>query len=406
MFLVGLVGLLLGVLWLRREHPGLLRFLILVLVPAVLLPLVYLRGGEYDFWLLTAYMVLFVMAGAGLCAFIDRTLASRLPRGLIAITLVLFACLALAPPVLVNQALVDRRHYSVPEDFGRNLYRHLEPGAVYIAVSDQENALTYFLDVVEHERPDLIRIDAGVLTSPWFADQLRRRYPAFEFEDISKGRDTPPSATEWLEALFRSSLKSHAVYMSTRLPAQIPAGAVWIPVGGLWRLTARPVPVDIHDWDYTYRNPDPFDRPARDHAPQKQADGSTRREPYAAQVRRFHAQAWTTLGDWSLEHDDFQQASSAYAKALATDPSLDKPGIFFGLGKALFVLDRPKEARPYLERVGERLEPPLVAETALYLGQIYAAQGDLKTADRYFDTVRLLAPEIAVRLPPRAQEKK
>ena len=105
--------------------------------------------------------------------------------------------------------------------------------------------------------------------------------------------------------------------------------------------------------------PDPLVRPARDHAPQKQQDGSTRREPYTAQIRRFHAQAWTNLGDWSLEHDDFAQASTAYAKALATDPTLDRAGIFFGLGKALFVLDRPKEALPYLERVGERLDPPL-----------------------------------------------
>jgi len=406
LFGMGLLGLLLGIRSLISERPGLLGFLTLILAPALLLPLVYLRGGEYDFWLLTAHMVLFLVSGTGLCALIDLILHLRLPRGLAVIFLTVLAVLTLAPPLQTNRALVDRTEYFVPEDFGRNLYRHLEPGAVFIAVSDQENALTYYLDVVAHERPDVIRIDAGVLTSPWFADQLKRRYPAFEFEDISKGRLNPPTMEEWLGALFRSSLKSRAVYMTTRLPVEIPKGAEWTPAGGLWKLTAGPRSPDIRDWDYAYRNPDPFSRLSRDHAPEKRPDGSTRREPYTAQIRRFHAQAWTNLGDWSLGGDDFAQASTAYAKALATDPALDNPGVFFGLGKALFVLDRPKEAQPYLERVGERLDPPLVAETALYLGQIYADQGDMKTANRYFDTVRRLAPEIAARLPQSAAEKR
>ena len=406
MFGMGLVGLLLGTRWLLKEQPALLRFLVLLLVPALLLPLVYLRGGEYDFWLLTAYVVLFVVSGAGLCVATDFILRSARPRALAVVCLLALAALTVAPPLLVNRALVDRSDYFVPEDFGRNLYRHLEPGAVFIAVSDQENALTYYLDAVAHERPDVIRIDAGVMTSPWFADQLKSRYPGFEFEDISTGRASPPTTEEWVSALIRSSLKSHAVYMTTRFPVEVPAGAQWTPAGGLWKLTAGPGSVDLRDWDYEYRNPDAFSRPARDHAPQKLPDGSTRREPYIAQIRRFHAQAWTNLGDWSLDHEDFARASTAYAKALATDPSLDNPGVFFGLGKALFVLDRPKEALPYLERVGERLDPLLVAETALYLGQIYAGQGDMKTADRYFDTVRRLAPEVGARLPPPPEEKR
>ena len=405
-FGMGLVGLVLGTRWLLKEQPALLRFLVLILIPAVLLPLLYLRGGEYDFWLLSAYMVLFVVSGTGLCVAIDLVLRSALPRGPAVLCLLVLAALTVVPPISTNAALVDRSDYFVPEDFGRNLYRHLEPGAVFIAVSDQENALTYYLDAVAHERPDVIRIDAGVVTSPWFADQLKSRYPAFEFEDISKGRASPPTTGEWVGALIRSSLKTHSVYMSTRLPAEIPAGAQWTPAGGLWKLTAVPGSVDLRDWDYEYRNPDAFARPARDHAPEKRPDGSTRREPYIAQIRRFHAQAWTNLGDWSLDRDDFAQASTAYSKALATDPTLDHAGIFFGLGKALFVLDRPKEAQPYLERVGERLDPSRVAETALYLGQIYADRGDIKMANRYFDTVRRLAPEVGARLPPPAEQRR
>ncbi len=405
MFGMGIVGLLLGIRWLGKEQPALLRFLVLILVPALLLPLVYLQGGEYDFWLLTATMVLFVVSGAGLGALIDLIRGSTPSRVLVILSSAGLAVVTLAPPLWINPPLVDRRADFAPEDFGRNLYRHLEPGAVFIAVSDQENALTYYLDVVAHERPDVIRIDGGAVTSPWFADQLKSRYPAFEFEDISKGRPTPPTTEEWLAALIRSSLKSRTVYMTTLLPVEIPAGTRWIPAGGLWKLSSSSGSIDIRDWDYAYRSSDALDRPSRNHAPERMADGSTRREPYTAQIRRFHVQAWQNLGDWSLDHDDYAQAATAYAKALATDPGLDNAGIFFGLGKALFVLDRPREAQPYLERVGNRLAGPVVAETALYLGQIYADQGDMETANRYFDTVRRLAPEVGARLPKAAEAK-
>ena len=63
----------------------------------------------------------------------------------------------MVPSLTINTPLVDRSADFVPEDFGRNLLRHLDPGAVLIAMSDQENALTYYLDAVEGARPDVIR---------------------------------------------------------------------------------------------------------------------------------------------------------------------------------------------------------------------------------------------------------
>ncbi|MEO8499787.1 MAG: DUF2723 domain-containing protein [Vicinamibacteria bacterium] len=400
-FAVGLVGALVGLWWMKRAQPALLRLMVVILIPALLLPLLYRRGGEYDFWLMSAFMVLFVVSGSGLGILIDRMAGPKGSSARARLVAAGIGVLTLTPLLGVNPALVDGREYFVPEDFGRNLYRHLEPGAVFVAMSDQENALTYYLDVVAHERPDVIRIDGGVLTTPWFTDQLKSRYPQFAFEDPSQGGAKPASTEDWLSALIRASVGRRAFYMTSVPSVAIPENAEWIPAGGLFKLRVRSTAgIDRRDWDYSYRNPQPFDRPARNHAPAIQPDGTILREPYTAQIRRFHVQAWKNLGDWSLDQDDYQEAAKAYESALRLDPSLDNAWVFFGLGKALFVLDRPKDARPYLERVGARLPDPLAAETALYLGQISAGQGDNASAARYFDTVRRLAPELGPRLPP------
>lgn len=209
-----------------------------------------------------------------------------------------------------------------------------------MATSDQENALTYYLDVVARERLDVIRIDGGVMSTAWFPSQLKARYPAFAFEDVSQGRSTPPTRDEWLAELMRAAVRSsRSFYMTTPPALPPPPGLAWVPAGGLWTLAAQGATIDRRDWEYTYRNPFPFSRPARDHAPERAEDGTIRREPYVAQIQRFHVQAWQNLGDWSLDHDDYSQAAAAYAQAHSVDPGLENAGIFFGLGKSLFVLD-------------------------------------------------------------------
>ena len=393
LFAAGALGLVVGLAWLWRRQRGLLGFLAVVAVPAGLLPLVYLRGGEYDFWLLPLWLVAFLVAGLGLGWLIEGLLAARLPRVARLASLALVAAVALAWPLAVNPALVSRRGDFVPEDFGRGLYRPLRPDAVLVVTSDQENALTYYLEVVERLRPDVARVDAGSVATPWYADYLRRRYPTLDVPPAFETPGTGPGPR--IEALALANFRRRPFYVTGLPTFGPPLGAEWVPAGGLWRLSPTPGDtVQLSDWDDVYRNPRPFDRPARDHAPQRQPDGTDVREPYTAQIRRFHVQAWKNLGDWSLEHGAFRQASDAYRRAFETDPSLDHPGMLFGLGKALFLQDRNAEAEPYLERSTRRLDPERTAEASLYLGQILLAKGDRAGAMQRFEAVRALAPDV------------
>ncbi len=180
LFAVGLFGFALGLAWLWKRQRLVLAFVAVVALPAAFLPLAYLRGGEYDFWLLPLYLLCFTVAGLGLGWLFDGIARASIPLPLRIGLVALLATGALAWPLAVNPDLVSRRGDSVPEDFGRNLYRPLKPEAVLVVTSDQENALTYYLEVVERLRPDVARVDAGSVATSWYADYLRRRYPGLE----------------------------------------------------------------------------------------------------------------------------------------------------------------------------------------------------------------------------------
>ena len=390
---VGLAGLVLGLAWLWSRHRALLAFVAAVALPAALLPLTYLQGGEYDFWLLPLYLVCFVVAGLGFARLLGGSRGVRLPAAARAGLGTLLAAGALAPPLVVNPAIVSRRGDFVPEDFGRNLYRPLRPDAVVVVTSDQENALTYYLEVVEGLRPDVARVDAGSVATAWYPDYLRRRYPGLEVPaSLGEARVGPLLR---VRALALANFRRRPFYVTGLPTFEPPPGAEWVPAGGLFRLSPTPgEPIRREDWDDVYRNPSPFDRPARHHAPQRRPDGTDVREAYTAQIRRFHVQGWKSLGDFSLERGSFAEAADAYRRACETDPSLDHPGILFGLGKALFLQDRNAEALPYLERAAGRLDAGRLAEASLYMGQILAERGDRAAALDRFAAVRALVPDM------------
>ncbi len=404
LFAVGLLGLLLGLAWLWSRQRPLLAFLAVIAVPATALPLLYLRGGEYDFWLLPLYLVALLPAGLGIGWLALAVLRSRMARALRLVLVAAIAVAALVPPLVVNSGLVSRHGDFVAEDFGRNLYRPLRPQAVLVVTSDQENALTQYLEVVEGLRPDVARVDAGSIATPWYASTLRLRYPGLVVPPALDGPGL--AALQRVEALVLANYRNRPVYVTGLPTFDPPAGAEWVPAGGLWRLSPTPGEVPRReDWDFVYRNPRPFDRPARDHAPQRQADGRDVREAYTAQVRRFHVQAWKNLGDYCLEHESFGQAADAYRQAFEVDPGLDHPGMLFSLGKALFLIDRNSEALPYLERASGRLDTERLVEASLYIGQILAARGDSAAARERFSAVRTLVPEMWPQIEAQLRQK-
>ncbi len=69
------------------------------------------------------------------------------------------------------------------------------------------------------------------------------------------------------------------------------------------------------------------------------------------------------------------------------------PDLLFSYGKALFAVNRNRQALPLLEKALPGLGSAR-PEAALYIGQIYAAMGDVSLAEQYYSLVRQLDPQV------------
>jgi tetratricopeptide (TPR) repeat protein len=400
LFAMGLLALCLGLWRLWKEQREWFALLLVFMVPAWLLPMVYLQGGEYDFWFLPLYITFYITIGVGLARVLSWFDQGRALYN--AFTLGLTAILTLGPLFWVNLPYLNRRDDHVPEDFGRNLFVHVPRGAVLFAWSDQECMLTYYLQVVEKWRPDVTLVFAPLLTAPWYQKYARERYR--ELRIPARVAPLPDSNSagvdEWVAAIVRDNIDHHAFYISKRPSIPPPAPHAWIPAGAQWKLNARePQEIRLEDWEYSYRNRDPFGRqPERLHAPKHVTDPRTgrpgiQRITYTSEIRMFHLQSWKNLGDWYLARSQFKEAVRAYDSLFKQEPTIALPGLLFSYGKALFAVDRNREALEYIERALTDLGSAR-AEAAFYIGQIYAQLGDTDRAEQYYALVRRLDPRL------------
>jgi tetratricopeptide (TPR) repeat protein len=185
---------------------------------------------------------------------------------------------------------------------------------------------------------------------------------------------------EWVAAIVAANLDRASFYISKRPRIPPPSPLAWVPAGGLWKLDAHaPLEIDAHDWEYSYRNANPFAmRPERAHAPKRVMDPATgrpgvQRVTYSSEIRLFHLQASKYLGDRHLAHDEYEPALKAYEDLFAQEPGIAIPDLLFSYGKALFAVDRSREALPWLERALPGLGPA--------------------RADQFYSLVRQLAPQ-------------
>ncbi|MHC5018955.1 MAG: protein O-mannosyl-transferase family [Planctomycetota bacterium] len=318
LLVAGLAGLPLGAARWWRMGLGARLGLVAFAVPSVVLPLSYLQGSEYDFWLLPLWLLGWVMAGAGWVA-----LFTRLRRP------VWFApavgVVALLPPLWINVPLLYRGDDYVPEDFARQLLEPLDPNAIYFAISDQECSLTLYAQRVLGVRPDVAIVQKPVMTTGWYPDWLQATYPALRVP-------RPPAGTTWSEDEWAMHVvhanRDRTPYVSAKpLPMKLPDGEFWLPHAGLWKVHrgGAQATLDSTVWEMRYRNPDPYGRPMRPHHQQKRYAGGgwyPVRTTYGHEARSYHQQAWLNLAHFYRDNGVPDRALGAYRRLFELWPDL------------------------------------------------------------------------------------
>jgi len=203
----------------------------------------------------------------------------------------------------------DRGRYYGATDWGRDLLRGLDSGAVLVTQHDDDFYPPMYLQRVLHEREDVVVIHRPFLTRLWHHRQVERLHPLFMVLD---GRLIPWGQMATPDDIFNIFLRSHLgkreVAFTYLGVAETAGGFTLDPDGSVFRIGRREKPAPIP------RAPAFAARLAR--FEQRGVFGPYPAGSRFAEVSGAWATLWTQLALRWYEVEDFPESRACLAHAL------------------------------------------------------------------------------------------
>jgi hypothetical protein len=275
-----------GLIHLYRSNRRLLYFTVILFLSCLLYSINY-DIHDIDSYFLLAYIVVVVWILIGANVFLDVGLRRRgIPVGAVVCLLI-----GLIPLSLHYQGVDGSRNYTV-EDYTRNMFDSFEKNALVISYQwDYFVSSSYYAQLVEKYRSDVIVVDKELLRRSWYFSQLERQHPQLiehpqkevgqflkELHKFEHGLPYDPAVIQArFEEMVHSFLVKHystgPVYVTPEIEEEFTRGFQKLPSGLAFRLFADTTYHEITPKDFTFR---PI----------------SKRDKYSNAVRDFYAAAY------------------------------------------------------------------------------------------------------------------
>ncbi|HEX4351789.1 MAG TPA: DUF2723 domain-containing protein, partial [Polyangiales bacterium] len=152
----------------------------------------HLDVPDYNGYMASAYWLL--LAGAG--AFFATMLSDDQPIAATAIALCTIATIAAAPAPWSRTRDRDR----LARGLGEQVLHEAPRNAIVIALADHFAGTLFYLQEVEHARPDVVVLAYGLSGSSWHWEHVQRRHPDLKRAPLRGPGGRPGRVQRWLAA--------------------------------------------------------------------------------------------------------------------------------------------------------------------------------------------------------------
>lgn len=304
-----------GLAFLYRRHRDLFLLIFLLFAGCLAFAVNYDINDIASYFLL-AYIATAFAAAAGLFAILTAL------RGRARAALLVVSAIFLAWQGARTHPDADQSGLRLVDQYARSILTASDTGGIVISYQwDYFVSASYYLQVVEGVRPDVMVVDKELIRRTWYIGYLRRRYPRLlegldaevesylrELRKFERGEPYDPRTIELRYAgliggIISRHYPSAAVYVTPEIEGQYTSGYARVPHGLALRLRRegdpplwREVPVTI-------------DPPSRD-------------DPYSAGITMLAARAELSSALYLERLGMVPEAARAAARAAAIRPDL------------------------------------------------------------------------------------
>jgi tetratricopeptide (TPR) repeat protein len=413
-----LVGGVLVVIGLRRAIRDRRRdalFLPVWLLPLLVVTPLFKIEGQYDLWLVAAWMPLWLVAAFGLSALHPR--GPWIPGAV--------GAAGLLCAVGVNGRDLYLRHDTLPEAMGRSFLERLDPGSVLVLNSDDAMGLCRYLQSVRGLRRD-VRVLAAPFVRPssdyaWYLQAVTRAWPDLPRPDFDVVAIHARRYTDI--ALVQAAIVNGqrpggpSIYFDSQPPTPLLAGGSVMPAGFLWKWSADPAArPDPNAWRFPVTLEEAAARSSRrrgQHLAFLPDDVVVQPQSYERRLVIYLALARRALAEAAQREGGaagFARSAAIYESILKAAPEFrEDPDVLYPLGLAYYMVDRYPEADGTFQGVlVAQPSPSQKAGALFYLGELRRMQRRAQEATAFYRQALEAVPdgsplqsELLKRLAPR-----
>jgi tetratricopeptide (TPR) repeat protein len=390
-YLGAALPLLLGAAVLVRKHRGISVLLAGWIVPVLLVTLLFQGEGQFDQWLVFAYIPMSLLVSVGLSALQDR--GTRTVWGV-------FAAAALSMAAL-NISLLSQKNYVWAEQYGRLLMKNLDPGSVLFLSRDDPLGICRYLQGLPGERTDVLPLSSSQLGEAWLDRRIERQkglaVPEYGLLRRMKTVDTWEMVA--VAAFANLNIGRVPAVFSDLRPSRefLREDLEIVPAGMLWKIALRgQAGVDLRYWDYPVKPEDipRKGRRARGHWGYVTSEGTeTRSELY--EDRFFLPLLWSRvrLADLMLPREP-ARALKVYESVRDVYPEALRDTRFaYHRGLAFYTSGQPGEAvRAWEELLESKPSPEIGVFVQFYMGELHREAGRPEEAARHYRSALSSSP--------------
>ena len=157
--------------------------------------------------------------------------------------------------VVINYQRVDKHNHDFVEIYTRDMLNSLKPEAIIISYQwDYFVSASYYFQIVEGIRPDVVVIDKELLRRSWYFKQLEKRYPwllnksrkelelfLVELDKFEHDRPYNPASIEYrytslISSIINENINERPVYVTPEIEENYTRGFRRVPSGLAFRL--------------------------------------------------------------------------------------------------------------------------------------------------------------------------
>ncbi|MBI4244602.1 MAG: DUF2723 domain-containing protein [Planctomycetes bacterium] len=448
-FVFGTIFVLIGQWKLFRLNKRLAGFIFMIYMVELFTAWAYLRGSEYDMWMITGYALLSIPLGAGL-----YTILQLVAINLRNILLSAASLLIIAPMVIVNYPLLDRKSYPYAEELARNILKNVDPNSILMLTNDADVANAFYLQIVRGYRTDVTILMKNYLWEDWYRTHLKTFFK-IELPKKTTG-DYSNDFYGQVQAMggllyqlnypdIRDMILNDVIYLNTNRPFftrdylkfPLKNGLKLIPAGGLWKVVKDDVrEIDLKYWEYDFSDKDFYKREQTERllgqlyrrVPRStgQVDLFIRRRTYISELIGFKASAHKSLANWyvsvaerymAIKDDDknvsgvknkengnkyYKMALREFEEYVKLLPNHEEAEVYYDMCVLYYIAEEyvkseqmvnefrqwyPKMFPEYREKFKREF-----AHVLTLLGKMYEMKGDTVQANFYYNEAFKIAP--------------